>query len=137
MKGALYFYNVFVFSLFSIPRKRLPKAYISLLFYRSHILSVIFGFSGHHLLKVQFNIPLYNMCLLEQVTRSLAAKAFQTSLPLCKETFFSASMEDHVVLRFVHEHFKCYLVLQLLPIGFGIIYGIRIHVYWLHNCMSL
>ncbi|KAA8530578.1 hypothetical protein F0562_005287 [Nyssa sinensis] len=35
-----------------------------------------------------------------KVTRSLAAKAFQTSLPLCKETFFSASMEDHLVLRY-------------------------------------
>lgn len=36
-----------------------------------------------------------------QVTRSLAAKAFQTSLPLCRETFFSAVMEDDVVLRLV------------------------------------
>ncbi|KAH6825881.1 alpha/beta-Hydrolases superfamily protein [Perilla frutescens var. hirtella] len=35
-----------------------------------------------------------------KVTRSLAAKAFQTSLPLCKETFFSADMEDHLVLRY-------------------------------------
>ncbi|KAK2986799.1 hypothetical protein RJ640_011024, partial [Escallonia rubra] len=35
-----------------------------------------------------------------KVTRSLAAKAFQTSLPLCKETFFSAVMEDHLVLRY-------------------------------------
>ncbi|XP_062152803.1 uncharacterized protein LOC133861110 [Alnus glutinosa] len=35
-----------------------------------------------------------------KVTRSLAAKAFQTSLPLCKETFFSATMEDHLVLRY-------------------------------------
>ncbi|XP_022139824.1 uncharacterized protein LOC111010645 isoform X2 [Momordica charantia] len=35
-----------------------------------------------------------------KVTLSLAAKAFQTSLPLCKETFFSASMEDHLVLRY-------------------------------------
>ncbi|KAL3813258.1 hypothetical protein ACJIZ3_014526 [Penstemon smallii] len=35
-----------------------------------------------------------------KVTRSLAAKAFQTSLPLCKETFFSAAMEDHLVLRY-------------------------------------
>ncbi|PIN23730.1 hypothetical protein CDL12_03545 [Handroanthus impetiginosus] len=32
-----------------------------------------------------------------KVTRSLAAKAFQTSLPLCKETF-STAMEDHLVL---------------------------------------
>lgn len=32
-----------------------------------------------------------------KVTRSLAAKAFQTDLPLCKETFFSAEMEDHLV----------------------------------------
>lgn len=38
-----------------------------------------------------------------QVTRSLAAKAFQNDLSLCKETFFSSSMEDHLVLRFVHE----------------------------------
>ncbi|KAJ8545880.1 hypothetical protein K7X08_018463 [Anisodus acutangulus] len=30
----------------------------------------------------------------------LAAKAFQTSLPLCKETFFSAAMEDQLVLRY-------------------------------------
>lgn len=35
-----------------------------------------------------------------KVTLSLAAKAFQTSLPLCKETFFSATMEDHLVLRY-------------------------------------
>ncbi|KAI5684287.1 hypothetical protein M9H77_05515 [Catharanthus roseus] len=35
-----------------------------------------------------------------KVTRSLAAKAFQTSLPLCRETFFSASMEDQLVLRY-------------------------------------
>ncbi|XP_047951525.1 uncharacterized protein LOC125196902, partial [Salvia hispanica] len=35
-----------------------------------------------------------------KLTRSLAAKAFQTSLPLCKETFFSAAMEDHLVLRY-------------------------------------
>ncbi|PIN05838.1 Soluble epoxide hydrolase [Handroanthus impetiginosus] len=35
-----------------------------------------------------------------KVTRSLAAKAFQTSLPLCKETFFSAAMEDRLVLRY-------------------------------------
>ncbi|CAK9169854.1 unnamed protein product [Ilex paraguariensis] len=35
-----------------------------------------------------------------KVTRSLAAKAFQTSLPLCKETFFSAAMENHLVLRY-------------------------------------
>ncbi|KAF8036878.1 hypothetical protein BT93_C2565 [Corymbia citriodora subsp. variegata] len=34
-----------------------------------------------------------------KVTRSLAAKGFQTSLPLCKETFFSAAMEDHLVQR--------------------------------------
>ncbi|KAL3640431.1 hypothetical protein CASFOL_015399 [Castilleja foliolosa] len=35
-----------------------------------------------------------------KVTRSLAAKAFQTSLPLCKETFFSAAMDDRQVLRY-------------------------------------
>lgn len=35
-----------------------------------------------------------------KVTRSLAAKAFQTSLPLCKETFFSSSMDDQLVLRY-------------------------------------
>ncbi|XP_057966741.1 uncharacterized protein LOC131156939 isoform X2 [Malania oleifera] len=35
-----------------------------------------------------------------KVTLSLAVKAFQTSLPLCKETFFSASMEDHLVIRY-------------------------------------
>ncbi|XP_011097184.1 uncharacterized protein LOC105176160 [Sesamum indicum] len=35
-----------------------------------------------------------------KVTRSLAAKAFQTSLPLCRETFFSESMEDRLVLRY-------------------------------------
>ncbi|KAK7394157.1 hypothetical protein VNO78_14677 [Psophocarpus tetragonolobus] len=35
-----------------------------------------------------------------KVTRSLAAKAFQTSISLCKETFFSATMEDHVVKRY-------------------------------------
>ncbi|PPR97700.1 hypothetical protein GOBAR_AA22963 [Gossypium barbadense] len=31
-----------------------------------------------------------------KVTRSLAAKAFQTSLSLCRETFFSATMEDNL-----------------------------------------
>lgn len=35
-----------------------------------------------------------------KVTRSLAAKAFQSSLSLCKETFFSATMEDHIVKRY-------------------------------------
>ncbi|KAI3427853.1 AB hydrolase-1 domain-containing protein [Psidium guajava] len=35
-----------------------------------------------------------------KVTRSLAAKGFQTSLPLCKETFFSAAMGDHLVQRY-------------------------------------
>nr|XP_027075324.1 uncharacterized protein LOC113699276 isoform X1 [Coffea arabica] len=35
-----------------------------------------------------------------KVTLSLAAKAFQTSLPLCKETFFSVSLEDQLVLRY-------------------------------------
>ncbi|KAK1423482.1 hypothetical protein QVD17_18785 [Tagetes erecta] len=35
-----------------------------------------------------------------KVTMSLAAKAFQTSLPLCKETFFSREMDDHLVLRY-------------------------------------
>ncbi|KAF5737744.1 hypothetical protein HS088_TW13G00634 [Tripterygium wilfordii] len=35
-----------------------------------------------------------------KVTRSLAAKAFQTSLSLCKETFFSPTMEDDLVLRY-------------------------------------
>ncbi|KAH9606500.1 hypothetical protein KSS87_016444 [Heliosperma pusillum] len=35
-----------------------------------------------------------------EVTRSLAAKAFQTDLPLCKETFFSAHMDDHLVQRY-------------------------------------
>lgn len=35
-----------------------------------------------------------------KITHSLAAKAFQTSLPLCKETFFSSTMEDQLVLRY-------------------------------------
>ncbi|KAJ1443241.1 Alpha/Beta hydrolase fold [Sesbania bispinosa] len=35
-----------------------------------------------------------------KVTRSLAAKGFQSSLSLCRETFFSATMEDHVVKRY-------------------------------------
>ncbi|KAK4410192.1 hypothetical protein Sango_0092200 [Sesamum angolense] len=35
-----------------------------------------------------------------KVTRSLAAKAFQTSLPLVEKTFFSESLEDHLVLRY-------------------------------------
>ncbi|XP_074279074.1 uncharacterized protein LOC141604532 [Silene latifolia] len=35
-----------------------------------------------------------------KVTRSLAAKAFQTDLSLCKETFFSAHMDDHLVKRY-------------------------------------
>ncbi|KAJ0099833.1 hypothetical protein Patl1_21447 [Pistacia atlantica] len=43
-----------------------------------------------------------------KVTRSLAAKAFQTDLSLCKETFFSSTMEDHLVLRFVHGPF-CFI----------------------------
>lgn len=40
--------------------------------------------------------------LVYQVTLSLAAKAFANSLPLCKETFFSSTMEDHLVLKCVH-----------------------------------
>ncbi|KAF9593840.1 hypothetical protein IFM89_025625 [Coptis chinensis] len=35
-----------------------------------------------------------------KVTMSLAAKAFATSLSLCKETFFSKEMEDHLVQRY-------------------------------------
>ncbi|KAL5743304.1 hypothetical protein ACOSQ2_026420 [Xanthoceras sorbifolium] len=35
-----------------------------------------------------------------KVTRSLAAKAFQTDLSLCKETFFSSTMKDPLVLRY-------------------------------------
>nr|DAD35379.1 TPA_asm: hypothetical protein HUJ06_006019 [Nelumbo nucifera] len=35
-----------------------------------------------------------------QVILSLAAKAFSISLPLCKETFFSAEMEDHLVQHY-------------------------------------
>lgn len=35
-----------------------------------------------------------------KVTVSLAAKAFATSLSLCKETFFSAGMEDLLVQRY-------------------------------------
>ncbi|KAI9085645.1 hypothetical protein K1719_032488 [Acacia pycnantha] len=35
-----------------------------------------------------------------KVTCSLAAKAFQNSLSLCRETFFSATMEDHIVKRY-------------------------------------
>ncbi|KAM0055225.1 putative chloride peroxidase [Helianthus debilis subsp. tardiflorus] len=35
-----------------------------------------------------------------KVTMSLAAKAFRTSLPLCKETFFSQEMDDNLVLRY-------------------------------------
>ncbi|XP_042448370.1 uncharacterized protein LOC122033422 [Zingiber officinale] len=35
-----------------------------------------------------------------KVTLSLAAKAFANSLPLCKETFFSSTMEDNLVLRY-------------------------------------
>ncbi|XLV01879.1 hypothetical protein S245_016216, partial [Arachis hypogaea] len=35
-----------------------------------------------------------------KVTCSLAVIAFQTSLPLCRETFFSATMEDHIVKRY-------------------------------------
>ncbi|KAH7556877.1 hypothetical protein JRO89_XS11G0006000 [Xanthoceras sorbifolium] len=45
---------------------------------------------------------LYALYLL-RVTRSLAAKAFQTDLSLCKETFFSSTMKDPLVLRFVHD----------------------------------
>jgi hypothetical protein len=46
-----------------------------------------------------------------QVTYSLAAKGFQSSLSLCRGTFFSSTMEDHVVKRsiftesFFHKHF--------------------------------
>ncbi|KAK1298500.1 hypothetical protein QJS10_CPB14g00360 [Acorus calamus] len=35
-----------------------------------------------------------------KVTLSLAAKAFANSLPLCKETFFSATMDDDLVQRY-------------------------------------
>ncbi|XP_015583718.1 uncharacterized protein LOC8263602 isoform X1 [Ricinus communis] len=35
-----------------------------------------------------------------KVTLSLAAKAFQTDLSLCKETFFTSAMEDHLVMRY-------------------------------------
>ncbi|XP_010264218.1 PREDICTED: uncharacterized protein LOC104602274 isoform X3 [Nelumbo nucifera] len=35
-----------------------------------------------------------------KVILSLAAKAFSISLPLCKETFFSAEMEDHLVQHY-------------------------------------
>ncbi|CAN1122577.1 hypothetical protein LINPERPRIM_LOCUS2801 [Linum perenne] len=35
-----------------------------------------------------------------KVTLSLAAKAFQTDIALCKETFFTSTMEDHVVKRY-------------------------------------
>ncbi|CAI9110676.1 OLC1v1010742C1 [Oldenlandia corymbosa var. corymbosa] len=35
-----------------------------------------------------------------KITRSLAAKAFQTSLPICRETFFSVAMQDELVLRY-------------------------------------
>ncbi|WCJ25368.1 alpha/beta-Hydrolases superfamily protein [Euphorbia peplus] len=35
-----------------------------------------------------------------KVTRSLAAKAFQTDLSLCKETFFTSTMEDLLVKRY-------------------------------------
>ncbi|KAF9684119.1 hypothetical protein SADUNF_Sadunf04G0084700 [Salix dunnii] len=35
-----------------------------------------------------------------KVTRSLAAKAFQTNLSLCKETFFTSTMDDHLVKRY-------------------------------------
>ncbi|MFS8016798.1 putative alpha/beta hydrolase-1 [Helianthus anomalus] len=35
-----------------------------------------------------------------KVTMSLALKAFRTSLPLCKETFFSQEMDDNLVLRY-------------------------------------
>ncbi|KAJ9147349.1 hypothetical protein P3X46_029523 [Hevea brasiliensis] len=35
-----------------------------------------------------------------KVTRSLAAKAFQTDLSLCKETFFTSTMEDNLVMRY-------------------------------------
>ncbi|EPS71260.1 hypothetical protein M569_03495, partial [Genlisea aurea] len=34
-----------------------------------------------------------------KVTLSLAAKAFQTSVPLCKETFFSSDIDDRLVVR--------------------------------------
>ncbi|XP_020971319.1 uncharacterized protein LOC110268775 isoform X2 [Arachis ipaensis] len=54
-----------------------------------------------HLEYLSFNIisPLWEATTMK-VTRSLAAKAFQTSLPLCRETFFSATMEDHIVKRY-------------------------------------
>ncbi|KAJ6825693.1 uncharacterized protein M6B38_377060 [Iris pallida] len=35
-----------------------------------------------------------------KVTLSLAAKAFANSLPLCKETFFSSTIDDHLVQRY-------------------------------------
>lgn len=40
-------------------------------------------------------------CGFEQVTLSLAAKRFQTSIPLCRETFFSSAMDDHLVQRYI------------------------------------
>lgn len=44
----------------------------------------------------------------EQVTLSLAAKAFANSLPLCKETFFSSTMDEGEVQRSVGKHFLSY-----------------------------
>ncbi|ESQ47227.1 hypothetical protein EUTSA_v10027821mg [Eutrema salsugineum] len=35
-----------------------------------------------------------------KVTLSLAAKRFQTSIPLCRETFFSSAMDDQLVKRY-------------------------------------
>ncbi|KAL8171533.1 hypothetical protein V2J09_023337 [Rumex salicifolius] len=52
----------------------------------------------------QFFLPKFHLhsslLTFGQVTRSLAAKAFQTDLPLCKETFFSPQMDDSLVLRY-------------------------------------
>ncbi|XP_019087484.1 PREDICTED: uncharacterized protein LOC104728301 [Camelina sativa] len=38
--------------------------------------------------------------VLGQVILSLAAKGFQKSIPLCRETFFSGAMDDQLVKRY-------------------------------------
>jgi len=43
------------------------------------------------------------MFVLEQVTLSLAAKGFQKSIPLCRETFFSQAMDDQLVKRYTYN----------------------------------
>lgn len=77
-------------------------------------------------------MKLLKVSYIEQITRSLAAKAFQTSLPLCKETFFSTEMENQVVLRLAHENFQtyCFLTFWIEYISYHYILCIILSSQW-------